>query len=383
MGGDGLPDQLLRTIVDNAWHCGASDVHLEPGVDWLRIRLRIDGQLVLEKILHPSLHDALLRRLKILCGLALDVTQLPQDGKWLWENGDAMCDVRVSTIPFLHGEGAVLRLLRRPTMEDGLQSLGFPAKLATRLYRLAEVGDGLFLLVGPTGCGKSTSGHAILKSLCDGTRKILSVEDPVEFTQSGVAAVSVAPAQGLTFATALRAVLRQSPDVIFLGEIRDEETAAIAVQAALTGHFVLGTLHCLDAARAVPRLRQLGVEISSIRAALRGALAQRLVRQLCPHCRTLRFPQLAWARWLNLDPARPVFHATGCEHCSGSGFKGQTVLWELWEPRLGQGWEDGPEQTLQNCLRSRVLAGDTTAEEGYAALGELGGGAAPSGCGRG
>ncbi|MDR3117054.1 MAG: Flp pilus assembly complex ATPase component TadA [Puniceicoccales bacterium] len=367
--GEGLPDRLLREIVADAGRRRASDVHLEPGEGQLRVRLRVDGRLIPGRILHPSLREALLRRLKVLSGLALDISQLPQDGKWLLECDGEPWDIRVSTIPFLHGEGAVLRLLRRPSLDQGLTALGYSPAAAAAIDALLAGPDGLFLFVGPTGCGKSTSAHAILHGLAGGRRKILSIEDPVEYSQKGVQAVAVAPEQGLSFASALRAVLRQSPDVLFLGEIRDGETAAVAVQAALTSHRVLGTLHCRDSSEAVPRLRQLGVASDLLHAALKGVLAQRLVRRLCPHCRTPRLPAIALARWLRLDPSRPLFHPTGCARCDGRGFLGQTVLWELGNLRRRTSPDQPPDRsTLWNCLRERVLAGETTAEEGYATL---------------
>jgi type II secretory ATPase GspE/PulE/Tfp pilus assembly ATPase PilB-like protein len=325
--------------------------------------------------LEKHLHGPLLLRLKVLARIPTDRSQLPQDGKWPFHGtGGGNYDIRISLIPFLHGEGAVLRILKSAAEFRGLGALGIDDPVAAALESLVRGPSGLLLLTGPTGCGKSTTAHALLHGLNDGTRKIITVEDPVEYAADGIHSVEVSAAQGLGFADALRAVLRQSPDVLFIGEIRDGETAAIAVQAALSGHFVCSTLHCTDTAGAIARLRQLRVPLHSIAAVLRGVLSQRLVRRLCDRCRVPHGPPLPLLERLHLDPAAKLFRATGCPHCSGRGYLGQGAVCE-WLPLDGMAegdlWENLPRAiapTFEASLREKIAAGITSLEEGLALL---------------
>lgn len=335
----------------------------------MRIQLRIDGRLTPWGQFEDPLRDVLLRRLKVLCGLAVDVRHLPQDGRWHWEDGAGRKDVRVSIIPFLRGEGAVLRLLRGPIVGKNLPDLGFPAVAVEKIRRALDGPDGLFLLAGPTGCGKSTTAHTILRGWNDGSRKIITVEDPVEYAVDGIQSVQVSQAHGLSFASVLRASLRQSPNVIFVGEIRDGETAAVAVQAALTGHLVLSTLHCRDGAGASDRLCQLGINPLTLAAALRGVLSQRLVRTLCPDCRRPAEKASPLARRLGMDNPERAFQPVGCASCSQCGFRGQTVLCE-WTTFHREGGRISPSvcPSFADCLRWKVAAGETTVEEGTVAL---------------
>jgi general secretion pathway protein E len=365
-------DRLLRGIVAAAIDADASDVHIEPREGDSLIRFRLDGRLRQFKELEKGLHGALLQRLKILSNIPVDCGQLPQDGKWAFAETGKRRDIRVSLVPFSHGEGAVLRILMSFAVPPSLDELGFDEKTAAELTATVRGPDGLLLLTGPTGCGKSTTVHALLAGLNDGSRKIITVEDPVEYAVDGISSVQVSGAHGLSFADALRSVLRQSPNVLFVGEIRDEGTAAVAIQAALTGHFVCSTLHCRDAAGAIPRLRELGIPLYLIRAVLRGVLAQRLVRCLCGHCRQ---PHEGKLKELFARTGRP-FRPVGCEHCGQSGYRGQTAIYE-WLPSNFSGSDEDFLKGLSNrivpslrdCAERKVAAAIISPEEAYAAIG--------------
>ncbi|MDR2577078.1 MAG: GspE/PulE family protein [Puniceicoccales bacterium] len=362
----GRVDCLLNEILRNAIEERASDVHIEPFTTLIRLRFRVDGRLRERGTLEPQLLGALLLRLKILSRIPVDCSALPQDGKWLYEGENGAIDVRVSIIPFLHGEGAVLRILTVATATSDPRQLGFDEETAAALQRVIRGNSGLLLVTGPTGCGKSTTIHTLLRGLNDGTRKIITVEDPVEYAADGIQSVQVNESQGLGFADVLRSVLRQTPDVLFVGEIRDEKTAAIAIQAALTGHFVCSTLHCNDAAGAIVRLRQLGIRPHLIAATLRGVLSQRLVRKLCPHCRISRAGGSAAVH----NDGR-IFHPNGCPRCKFCGYFGQTVLYE-WLPLQTQNLLDEKMlhthlvPDLVTCAHRKVFSGETSPEEIYA-----------------
>ncbi|MDR2663916.1 MAG: GspE/PulE family protein [Puniceicoccales bacterium] len=368
----GQIDRLLQEMVAGAVADGASDVHIEPQEDGSRIRFRIDGRLRTVRELARELHGALLLRLKILSNIPVDCPQLPQDGKWTFANGEERRDIRVSLVPFSRGEGAVLRILMGFTLPPSLGELGFDESTAAQLTAAVRGPDGLLLLTGPTGCGKSTTVHALLAGLNDGSRKIITVEDPVEYAIDGISSVQVNGARGLSFASALRSVLRQSPNVLFVGEIRDEETAAVAIQAALTGHFVCSTLHCPDAAGAIPRLMELKIPLHLIRAVLRGVLSQRLVRCLCERCRQPHGGGLRDLLGRESESFRPV----GCDRCGHSGYRGQTAIYE-WLPLNsektdGNFLEELPEKiaiSLRECAMGKVAAAVTSPEEVYAATG--------------
>jgi general secretion pathway protein E len=322
--------------------------------------------------LERHLHGPLLLRLKILARIPTDRSHLPQDGKWAFAGPDGSYDVRISLIPFLHGEGAVLRILKAGAEFQNLENLGLDGRTAACLESVAGGPDGLLLLTGPTGCGKSTTAHALLRGLNDGTRKIITVEDPVEYAVDGIHSVEVSPAHGLGFADALRAVLRQSPDVLFIGEIRDGETAAIAIQAALTGHFVCSTLHCRDCAGAIGRLGQLGISPHLISTVLRGVLSQRLVRQFCAHCREPQDPGSALRERLTLGPDAVIFRAPGCAHCGGSGYRGRILIYEYLTPIPGESSRGGPryhiQPTFEASAREKICGGITSIGETLAAI---------------
>jgi len=307
--------RMLNALLTQAAKDGASDIHIEPYERSSSVRFRVDGTL--REVVQPNkaLHAALISRLKIMAELDIAEKRLPQDGRISLRIGGRAIDVRVSTLPSSHGERAVLRLLDKGETRFTLESLGMSGETLHRFKRLAAQPHGIVLVTGPTGSGKTTSLYAALGTVDTSTTNVLTVEDPVEYELAGIGQTQVNAKIDLTFAKALRAILRQDPDVIMIGEIRDFETAQIAIQASLTGHLVLATLHTNDAPSAVTRLIDMGVEPFLLSSSLLGVLAQRLVRKLCVHCKR----EDANGRW----------HPVGCEHCGQSGYKGRTGVYEL------------------------------------------------------
>lgn len=307
--------RMLNALLTQAAKDGASDIHIEPYERSSAVRFRVDGTL--REVVQPNkaLHAALISRLKIMAELDIAEKRLPQDGRISLRIGGRAVDVRVSTLPSAHGERAVLRLLDKGDSKFTLESLGMSGDVLTSFDRLIQQPHGIVLVTGPTGSGKTTTLYASLGRVDTGTTNVLTVEDPVEYELAGIGQTQVNPKIDLTFAKALRAILRQDPDVIMIGEIRDFETAQIAIQASLTGHLVLATLHTNDAPSAVTRLTDMGVEPFLLSSSLLGVLAQRLVRKLCPHCKR----QDEHGRY------RPV----GCSECGMSGYKGRTGVYEL------------------------------------------------------
>ncbi len=307
--------RMLNALLTQAARDGASDIHIEPFERHSSVRFRVDGTL--REVVQPNraLHAALISRLKIMAELDISEKRLPQDGRISLRIGTRAVDVRVSTLPSAHGERAVLRLLDKTESKLNLESVGMQGDVLARFERLVKQPHGIILVTGPTGSGKTTTLYAALQRLDAGAQNIMTVEDPIEYELPGIGQTQVNPKIELTFAKALRAILRQDPDVIMIGEIRDHETAQIAIQASLTGHLVLATLHTNDAPSAVTRLTDMGVEPFLLSSSLLGVLAQRLVRKLCVHCRK----QDAQGRW----------HPVGCAQCNHSGYKGRTGIYEL------------------------------------------------------
>ena len=298
--------RMLNALLTQAARDGASDIHIEPYERHSSVRFRVDGSL--REVVQPNraLHAALISRLKIMADLDISEKRLPQDGRISLRLGTRAIDVRVSTLPSAHGERAVLRLLDKSESKISLEAVGMQGDTLHRFTDLIAQPHGIVLVTGPTGSGKTTTLYAALSRL-DATRNnIMTVEDPIEYELPGVGQTQVNSKIDLTFAKALRAILRQDPDVIMIGEIRDFETAQIAIQASLTGHLVLATLHTNDAASAVTRLTDMGVEPFLLSSSLLGVLAQRLVRKTCGHC-----------------------HGKGCEHCGHTGYAGRTGVFEL------------------------------------------------------
>ena len=324
--------RMINALLLQALRERASDLHFEPYEARAVVRFRIDGML--RDVVEPprALHGALVSRLKIMAGLDIAEKRLPQDGRIALKLGDRQVDVRVSTLPTGAGERVVLRLLDQEAARLDLAALGMSDATLDAIDSLIRQPHGILLVTGPTGSGKTTTLYAALSRLPRGIANMMTVEDPIEYALDGVAQTQVNARIDLTFSRALRSILRQDPDVIMIGEIRDLETAQIAVQASLTGHLVLATLHTNDAASAITRLADMGVEPYLLASSLLGVLAQRLVRKLCTHCKTASAPSEGECRLheeLGLPAATAVWHADGCEHCNHSGFSGRTGVYEL------------------------------------------------------
>jgi general secretion pathway protein E len=323
--------RLVSMLLAEALNARASDVHLEAYPDALRVRYRVDG--VLQEAPSPpkSMAPAVVSRLKVMADLDIAERRTPQDGRIRLTLQDRQVDVRVSTVPTLHGESVVLRLLDKEasTGRLDLESLGMSANDLARLQKVLTIPHGIVLATGPTGSGKTTTLYAALERLRTGREKILTVEDPVEYQLAGIPQVPVNEKVGVTFASALRALLRQDPDVMLVGEIRDGETAEIATQAALTGHLVLSTLHTNDAAGALTRLVDLGVAPFLVAATVEAVLAQRLVRTVCRACASVEQATDAERAALGAPSLTTVTRGRGCEACRGSGYAGRTGVYEL------------------------------------------------------
>lgn len=325
--------RLVNQLIARAVETRASDIHVEPFEDRLRIRYRHDG--LLREVEAPSgrLQAAVVSRIKIMARLDIAERRLPQDGRIKLAVRGHEIDFRVSTIPSLHGESVVMRVLDRSSVEFDFGKLGLSETVRTPLLKTFEAPNGIVLVTGPTGSGKTTTLYTALLHLNAVTRKLVSVEDPVEYQLAGVDQFQVKPQIGLSFAALLRSILRHDPDVIMIGEIRDLETAEIAVQASLTGHLVLSTLHTNSATATVTRLRDMGVEDYLLAATLNGILAQRLVRRLCPHCKRPvdAAPELAVRFGAAIEPHQPIriYEAVGCAACNGTGYAGRVAIAEF------------------------------------------------------
>ncbi|MEO8927779.1 MAG: GspE/PulE family protein, partial [Caulobacteraceae bacterium] len=325
--------RAVNALIGRAAEAHASDIHIEPTEDVLKIRLRIDGALRDEEPLAPHLKSAFVSRIKVMAGLNIAERRLPQDGRLRLAVRGHDIDLRVATAPTIHGESVVLRLLDRSNLALDFETLGFTGQSLARYLRVLRQPHGIVLVTGPTGSGKTTTLYASLATLNTADRKILTIEDPIEYRLAGINQTQVSAGIGLSFATALRSFLRQDPDVMMVGEIRDLETAQVAVQAALTGHTILSTLHTNSAAAAVTRLLDMGVEPFLITSTLNAVLAQRLVRRLCPHCREVFVPTREMLAALDADEGLghidTLWRPVGCEACGGSGFSGRIAVLEL------------------------------------------------------
>ena len=329
--------RLVNQIIARAVETQASDIHIEPFEDRLRVRYRHDGVLVEMESPPARLIPAIVSRVKIMARLDIAERRLPQDGRIKLAVRGQEIDFRVSTIPSLHGETVVLRVLDRSAVTFDYAKLGLAPQVVDKLTERLELPNGIVLVTGPTGSGKTTTLYTGLLGLNAVTRKVVTVEDPIEYQLRGINQIQTKPQIGLTFASLLRSILRQDPDVIMVGEIRDLETAQIAVQAALTGHLVLSTLHTNSAAAAITRLRDMGVEDYLLTAVLRGVLAQRLVRRLCPDCREPFEAPPSLIERFGLDRRtnqRPItlFHAHGCPNCRNTGYRGRQAIAEFLVP---------------------------------------------------
>jgi MSHA biogenesis protein MshE len=329
--------KLLQTMFNDAIKARASDIHIEPGENVLRIRLRVDGVLQQQIIEGRRVASALVTRLKLMCGLDIAEKRLPQDGRFTIRVQDAAVDVRLATMPTTHGESVVMRLLSQSATLLSLEKLGMTAATEVRFRRLVERNAGMLLVTGPTGSGKTTTLYAALNHINKPGIKVITVEDPVEYRMDGITQVQVLPKIGLDFARVLRTALRQDPDIILVGEIRDRETVEIALRGAMTGHFVFSTLHTINAIATVNRLLDMGAPGYMIAAAVHGIVAQRLVRRVCADCTQPATPtvnQIAWLATcrpgLNLGPQKFMAGA-GCTYCNLTGYRGRVAVYELLE----------------------------------------------------
>ena len=349
--------RYVNLLVREAYDAGASDIHLEPGRGGLAARFRLDGVLAPAPEPPAELHHAVVSRVKLLAELDIAERRRPQDGRIRVRLEQRELDLRVSTVPTLFGESVVLRLLDRGGRPVTLPELGMPADVLRGMERLARRPHGMLLATGPTGSGKTTTLYAALGLRDAAAEKIVTVEDPVEYQLPGVTQVPVHRQAGVTFAAALRSILRQDPDVVMVGETRDPETAEIAMQAAMTGHLVFSTLHTNDAVSAVPRLLDLGVPDYLLAATLEGILAQRLVRRVCDGCREAYEPSAEAVARLAGDGERPrrLVRGAGCRACRGTGFRGRLGIFELLEMDDGLR-EAGARRAPQAELRERARA---------------------------
>ncbi|WP_066638185.1 GspE/PulE family protein [Desulfolucanica intricata] len=325
--------RLVNSVLENAVRSGASDVHIEPNHDQMRVRLRVDG--ILREALATSLktHGAVSSRVKVMAGLNISEKRVPQDGRMMISVDGRDIDLRVSTMPTRHGEKIVMRILDRGNFVMGKQNLGFSPGDVEKFDRLVSKPHGILLVTGPTGSGKTTTLYSMLAELNNEQKNIITLEDPVEFDIKGINQTQINVRAGLTFAAGLRAVLRQDPDIIMVGEIRDSETAEIAARAALTGHLVLSTLHTNDAPGAVARIVDMGIEPYLLSSSLIGVVAQRLVRRICPECRTQYEAGEREKRILRLPLELPLTLAcgAGCDYCNKTGYKGRIGVFEFME----------------------------------------------------
>jgi MSHA biogenesis protein MshE len=368
---EGSPDapvvRLLQTMFHDAMQARASDIHIEPGEEKLRIRLRVDGVLQEQVIEGRRVASALVTRLKLMCGLDIAEKRLPQDGRFSVRVRDVGVDVRLATMPTTHGESVVMRLLSQATALLPLEQLGMTPPTEERFRRLVERNAGMVLVTGPTGSGKTTTLYAALNHVNRPGVKVITAEDPVEYRLERITQVQVLPKIGLDFARVLRTALRQDPDILLVGEMRDRETVEIGLRGAMTGHFVFSTLHTINALATVNRLLDMGAPGYMIAAALHGVLAQRLVRRICADCAQPTTPtanQLAWLAachpGVNLERQRFVA-GTGCTYCNLTGYRGRVAVYEILEI----------DRMLADCVRRGDLEAfgrAARARDGYVPL---------------
>ncbi|OFW11845.1 MAG: type II secretion system protein GspE [Acidobacteria bacterium RIFCSPLOWO2_12_FULL_66_10] len=351
--------RLVNNLIARAVERGASDIHLEPFEKEFRVRYRLDGVLHCVEAPPRNLEAAVLSRIKLMAKLNIAERRLPQDGRIQLKILGRDVDLRVATLPTLHGESIVLRLLDRSETERyDLARLGFSDAMLARMERFAALPYGMFLVTGPTGSGKSTTLYSALKLINTADRKIITIEDPVEYQMDGINQIHVNPQIGLTFAAGLRHIVRQDPDVIMVGEIRDRETAEIAIRAALTGHLVFSTLHTNDAPSAITRLTDMGIENYLLTSSLVAVLAQRLVRVLCAKCKRPERIAGDWLRSVGFAAAEnqyEIYRAAGCEHCAHTGYRGRVGIFELMD--------------LEEEIRKRILANEDAGALAAAARG--------------
>jgi len=374
---------MVTAMITEAVRNRASDIHVEPMKDRVRLRYRIDGECVERDRIPLRMRGPLISRLKIMAGIDIAEKRLPQDGRIKMMVDKVNIDFRVSTLPAYHGESVVLRILRPESVRIGVQNLGFEEDDYKIFQKIIKRPNGIFLVTGPTGSGKTTTLYAAINELNRPDRKIITAEDPVEYNFVGVNQCQVRENIGLTFSKILRSMLRQAPNIILVGEIRDKEVAEVAIQAALTGHLVFSTLHTNDAPSAITRLIDMGVKPFLVASSIQAVMAQRLIRALCPKCKQPdKDPDPMWLKLAGIRPQdlkdRVTYKARGCDYCSNTGFRGRIGVFELMQMNSeirSLAFERAPTNKvrkaalaggMKNLLadgRIKVLAGVSTAEE--------------------
>lgn len=380
--------RFVNSIIERAVAERASDIHLQPREEGLHVRMRIDGLLRTVLTAPKELQASVIARLKVMSGMNTSERRVPQDGRANVRIKQQDVDLRVNTIPTSHGESVVIRLLDKDESLLDPKGIGLTGKNLERYERLMDLPNGVILIVGPTGSGKSSTMSTMIRGLSEDTLNLITLEDPVEYNLAGVNQVQINEKVGMTFASGLRAVLRQDPDIIAVGEIRDGETAEIAMRAAITGHLVLSTIHTYDAVSAIDRLTDIGVEPYLIASGLRGIISQRLVRKICPNCREAYAPTIEECEEIGLrhNPNLTFYRGKGCPFCFNTGYRGRTGAFEIISVDralrkhiiAGSSHEDIKDafmqlqgySSLEDCCRELVLEGVTTAREAYKIMNE-------------
>ena len=370
--------KLVNSLFFQAIQKGASDIHIESGEKKGEVRLRIDGALKKHLDLERSIVALVINRIKVISSLDISEKRVPQDGRTQLAISGKTIDVRVSVLPTYHGERIVMRILSQTEHIPTLESLGFAEEISKELHRLLNHAHGMILVTGPTGSGKSTTLHACLQHVATPDKNIITVEDPVEYNADNISQIQVNTKVGLTFAAGLRSILRQDPDIIMVGEIRDSETADIALRSALTGHLLLSTLHTNDATSSLSRLMDMGIENFLISSTLLGVLAQRLARKLCIHCKEETRLAPVVAEEIGVPSDKMYFKAVGCKHCDFTGYKGRQAIGELFiindkvKEMMKDGFNDyqvreymkkNGMSTIADKLTEMLLEGQTSYEE--------------------
>ncbi len=370
--------KLVNSLFFQALQKGASDIHIESGEKKGEVRLRIDGALKKHLDLDKSIVSLVINRIKVISNLDISEKRVPQDGRTQLAISGKSIDVRVSVLPTYHGERIVMRILSQTEHIPTLESLGFVEEITKDLYKLLNHAHGMILVTGPTGSGKSTTLHACLQHVSTPDKNIITVEDPVEYNADNISQIQVNSKVGLTFAAGLRSILRQDPDIIMVGEIRDSETADIALRSALTGHLLLSTLHTNDATSSLSRLMDMGIENFLISSTLLGVLAQRLTRKLCVHCKEQTKLKPAIVQEIDLPKDKYYFKSVGCTECDFTGYKGRQAIGELFvidatvKEMMKDGFNDhqvreamkkNGMRTIADKLKDMLLAGETSYEE--------------------
>ena len=370
--------KLVNSLFFQALKKGASDIHIESGERKGEVRLRVDGALKKHLDLERSITGLVINRIKVISNLDISEKRLPQDGRTQISISGKTLDVRVSVLPTYHGERVVMRILAQSEHIPTLESLGFQDNVTKDLYKLLNHAHGMILVTGPTGSGKSTTLHACLQHISTPDKNIITIEDPVEYNADNISQIQVNTKVGLTFAAGLRSILRQDPDIIMVGEIRDSETADIALRSALTGHLVLSTLHTNDSTSSLSRLMDMGIENFLISSTLMGVLAQRLARKLCQHCKEESKLSPAIAQEIGVPGDKLYLSAVGCKVCDFTGYKGRQAIGELFiidddvKMMMKDGFNDHQVReamkkrgmiTIADKLKDMMLSGETSYEE--------------------